>query len=335
MPGSGPRAVGSLARRTRCASSRMHARRHTLVALLGALAAIGLIASCTAGGDGDAGAVGAAGVPTTLAVVAAPEITVTVQAVEPGTAPMTTPAPTPDTTTAPVVEVSEVTTTTVDPYIGFTRVPAAAVPIEALGSADGEATRLLQERLLALGFWLQSADGTYGTTTRQAVMAFQKYNLMEATGEVDQVTADAITNAPIRANASVREGDLVEINKLTQLLFIVRGGVTMWVINASTGNGLPFEEEDQNTPGKIVKDVALTPDGEFKVNREKPEGWWEGDLGKIYRPKYFKGGIAVHGSGNVPNYPASHGCVRVSVQAMDYIWEKDLIPMKSKVWVHA
>ncbi len=139
---------------------------------------------------------------------------------------------------------------------------------------------------------------------------------------------------PIRAVAAARTGDLVEISKATQLLFVVRGGVTMWVFNASTGNGEPFEEEDQNTPGKIVRDVALTPDGDWKVNRERPEGWWEGDLGKIYRPKYFKGGIAVHGSGNVPNYPASHGCVRVSVAAMDFIWDRNLMPMRSKVWVH-
>ena len=60
----------------------------------------------------------------------------------------------------------------------------------------------------------------------------------------------------------------------------------------------------------------------------------EGDLGKIYRPKYFHGGIAIHGMTSVPNYPASHGCVRLSTQAMDFIWDNDLIPMRSVVWVH-
>ena len=56
------------------------------------------------------------------------------------------------------------------------------------------------------------------------------------------------------------------------------------------------------------------------------EGWWEGDLGKIYRPKYVSGGIAIHGSNSVPNHPASHGCIRVSVPAMDMIWDTGLIP---------
>ena len=80
--------------------------------------------------------------------------------------------------------------------------------------------------------------------------------------------------------------------------------------------------------------MAITPDGLHKVNRERPEGWWEGDLGQIYRPKYFVGGVAVHGSNSIPNYPASHGCVRVSVPAMDYIWEAGLMPMNIPVWVH-
>ncbi|MEZ5259806.1 MAG: L,D-transpeptidase family protein [Ilumatobacteraceae bacterium] len=205
----------------------------------------------------------------------------------------------------------------------------------AVGSADGAATEVVQQRLLDLGFWLSAVDGQYGLTTRQAVMAFQKYNLLEATGEVDQATADAMGAQPIRAVGVARTGDLVEVDKERQLLFIIRSGITLWVLNCSTGNGLPYEEEDQNSPGEIVRDVALTPDGEFKVNRQREEGWWEGDLGKIYRPKYFTGGIAVHGSGNIPNYPASHGCVRVSVPAMDYIWAHDLMPMKSKVWVHS
>jgi hypothetical protein len=40
----------------------------------------------------------------------------------------------------------------------------------------------------------------------------------------------------------------------------------------------------------------------------------------LYRPKYFRGGIAVHGSGSIPAYPASHGCARVSNAAMDLLW---------------
>ncbi|MEK7411268.1 MAG: L,D-transpeptidase, partial [Actinomycetota bacterium] len=74
--------------------------------------------------------------------------------------------------------------------------------------------------------------------------------------------------------------------------------------------------------------------GKFKINRERPNGWWVGDLGQIYRPKYFSGGIAIHGSYSVPAYPASHGCVRISTAAMDMIWDLDLLPRGTTVWVY-
>ena len=111
-------------------------------------------------------------------------------------------------------------------------------------------------------------------------------------------------------------------------------GSTAWILNTSTGNGEEYTEVDKNTPGEVITGVSLTPDGLHEVTRERPEGWWEGDLGEIYRPKYFVGGVAVHGSNSIPNYPASHGCVRVSVPAMDWIWESGIMPLRTPVWVH-
>jgi N-acetylmuramoyl-L-alanine amidase len=54
-------------------------------------------------------------------------------------------------------------------------------------------------------------------------------------------------------------------------------------------------------------------------------GWQPGPLGSMYRPNYFHGGYAVHGMTSVPAYPASHGCVRMTVLAMDRMW--------SSLWV--
>ncbi len=193
---------------------------------------------------------------------------------------------------------------------------------------------MVQARLLELGFWLSGVDGEYGLTTKQAVMAFQKYNGIEATGKVDEATAERLATMDARARGLTDTGTLVEINKQAQLLFIVVDGKTQWAFNTSTGNGQTYTEPDQNSPGETITGVSLTPNGLHKVNRERPEGWWEGDLGEIYRPKYFIGGVAVHGSNSVPNYPASHGCVRVTVPAMDFIWDSGLIPMGTTVWVH-
>jgi lipoprotein-anchoring transpeptidase ErfK/SrfK len=249
-------------------------------------------------------------------------------------APTTTEAPT--TTSAPTT-----TTTTLLPIPPIPPIPSNVEPVEpftvqlqAVGTRSGEATVWIQLRLIQLGFWNSGTDGQYGLTTKQAVMAFQKYIGLPASGAVDEVTAAYLTNMTQRAHGLTDTGDVIEIDKQKQLLFIVKGGKTLWVLNTSTGNGLPYEEEDKNTPGEIQRGVSITSDGLWKVYRERPEGWWEGDLGEIYRPKYFHGGQAVHGSNSIPNYPASHGCVRVSVPAMDWIWENDLLPMGTTVWVH-
>ena len=47
-------------------------------------------------------------------------------------------------------------------------------------------------------------------------------------------------------------------------------------------------------------------------------GWRHAPLGLLYNPVYFNGGIAVHGAPSVPNYPASHGCVRIPMHIAQY-----------------
>jgi lipoprotein-anchoring transpeptidase ErfK/SrfK len=58
------------------------------------------------------------------------------------------------------------------------------------------------------------------------------------------------------------------------------------------------------------------------------------ELGDMWRPKFFTGGIAVHGSSSVPAFPASHGCVRVSNSAMDWIWDTWGAPSGTPVVVY-
>lgn len=262
--------------------------------------------------------------PATVAATEAP----TTSSTQPPTTPLLTLPP----TTLPISTTTAAPTTTVPRNVEV--VGISPVAFEAVGSRDGEATRLIQERLLQLGFWHSGADGEYGLTTAQAVMAFQKYIGLEATGKVDEATAAYLQNYPERAHGTADTGDLVEVDKTRQLLFIVRDGMTLWTFNTSTATGLPYREEDKNSPGEFQEGVSITPNGLWKVNRERPEGWWEGDLGQIYRPKYFVGGVAIHGMTSVPNYPASHGCVRLSTQAMDFVWDSGLVPVGTPVWVH-
>ncbi|HEX4983234.1 MAG TPA: L,D-transpeptidase family protein [Ilumatobacteraceae bacterium] len=229
--------------------------------------------------------------------------------------------------------VAETTTTTTLPP-NVVPVPVVADPIVAVGTRSGADTARAQWRLLELGFWVQNADGEYGLTTRQAVMAFQKYYNLETDGVLGEETAQWMTALTERPQARADAGTLVEIDKGKQLLYFVVDGRTEWILNTSTGNGEPYEEPDLNTPGETITGVSITPNGLHKVYRERAEGWWPGDLGEIYRPKYFSGGAAVHGSNSIPDYPASHGCVRISVPAMDWVWEVNMMPMGTPVWVH-
>jgi len=314
-------------------------RRLVVCAGLSALIALSACTSSVAnssGGDIAQGAAGAAAAASTTVLPVDPNAVVPTT-VRPVTEAPTTIAPVTEapTTIAPVTEAPTTPApTTLPPSPAIVWVGGAAEPFVSVGDNSGSDTARIQQRLIDLGFWLTGADGEYGLTTSQAVMAFQKFVGLEATGRVNQATADALTTAEWRAHGLADAGTLIEIDKDKQLLFIVHDGRTVWIFNTSTGDGQPYEEEDKNTPGEVQTGVSITRNGLHAVYRERAEGWWEGDLGKIYRPKYFSGGQAVHGSNNVPNYPASHGCVRVTVPAMDFIWESNLMPMDIPVWVH-
>jgi peptidoglycan hydrolase-like protein with peptidoglycan-binding domain len=206
--------------------------------------------------------------------------------------------------------------------------------ISASGQRSGPSAQASQKKLLELGFWLENPNGKFDDTTTQAVMAFQKYFQLRPTGNINVATAYLLERMSIPASATTKEGTLAEVDKSRQLLFLVQDGITTYVMNTSTGDDRGYEEPDANTPGVMIKGTAVTPVGVFKINRERPDGWWIGDLGQIYRPKYFIGGVAIHGSMSVPAYPASHGCVRVTVKAMDFIWDNDILLRGTQVLVY-
>jgi peptidoglycan hydrolase-like protein with peptidoglycan-binding domain len=266
--------------------------------------------------------------PTVPTTVAPTTVAVTEASTTEATTPPTTVAPT---TEAPTTEPPPTAPpTTVDPNA----LAPMTEPIQGVGRSSGAETQRAQWRLLELGFWVQNANGDYGITTQQAVMAFQKYYGLTADGVLGEQTAAALSSVTERPRGASDAGTLVEIDKTKQLLFFIVDGQTQWILNTSTGSEQPYDEINKNDPTKREIGDAVTRTGLFKVYREREEGWWEGDLGEIYRPKYFSGGEAVHGSNNIPNYPASHGCVRISVPAMDWIWDNNLMPKNIPVWVH-
>jgi len=230
----------------------------------------------------------------------------TTTAPPPPTEPPTTEPPPPPTTVPP-------TTTTAPPPP-----PAPEPPPPDDGTLrpgdGGDAVLALQNRLVELGYWLGEADGGYGLTTQQAVLAFQKAEGLGRDGVAGPETQGRLATA-VRPTAA-GSGNSLEFDLERQLMFVITDGQVAWVLNTSTGKS--------STP---------TPPGDFTISRQI-DGYRQSELGLLYRPKYFNQGIAIHGYTSIPGYPASHGCTRLSNPAMDWLWSSGYAEIGTPVWVH-
>jgi lipoprotein-anchoring transpeptidase ErfK/SrfK len=185
----------------------------------------------------------------------------------------------------------------------------------------------LQQRLKDLGYFVTSVDKAYGGETQQAVFALQKAGGLYRDGVVGDATQKAADDG-VAPKAQTSSGKVLEIDVDRQLVLAVENGKVVKIINASSGNGETYE-------AKGATYTAYTPRGSFAVFREV-NGMHSStlELGDMWRPKFFTGGIAVHGSASVPAFPASHGCVRVSNSAMDWIWDSWGAPSGTPVVVY-
>jgi hypothetical protein len=189
----------------------------------------------------------------------------------------------------------------------------------------GPAVRALQQRLSALGYWLGTPDGVFGDSTEQAVYALQKAAGISRDGIVGPETRAALAHG-VRPHPRSAPGHVVEVDLSDDLLMILNNGVLVATLNTSTGGGYTYVDEG-------VVSVADTPVGVFHVYTEV-NGMVTDSLGQLWRPKYFDSGFAIHGDSYVPPYPVSHGCVRVSNEAINWIWQENLIPLGIEVWVY-
>jgi N-acetylmuramoyl-L-alanine amidase len=179
----------------------------------------------------------------------------------------------------------------------------AARPTVKYGS-HGSAVTYLQQRLIALHYDVGSVDGVLGYDTLHAVYAFQKVQGIGVDGIVGPTTWNRLAS-PYRPKARYRHSSAaVEINLTKRVLYLTKAGAVTRIVDAS--------------PGKAS---TRTPTGNFRITR-RIDGWRQSDLGLLWRPYYFYGGYAIHGSRSVPTYAASHGCVRVTMPAMNRLWSR-------------
>ncbi len=191
--------------------------------------------------------------------------------------------------------------------VGTVAPPVAADPIDP--GAHSNLVQHLQRQLAEHGFYRGEFDGEYGPMTSQAVMAFHKHLGLErsfAWQPEDWRYFDDLGPVAYRGERGI------EIDLDRQLLYYHRGPDDVSIIPISSGNGERFI----NRSGRLV--TARTPEGEFRLRSHVP-GLRVSYLGALWKPWYFYGGYAIHGSSSVPGYPASHGCVRVPNWEADWL----------------
>jgi peptidoglycan hydrolase-like protein with peptidoglycan-binding domain len=182
------------------------------------------------------------------------------------------------------------------------------VPTSIAKKRDGTPlkTRELKEaeqRLNEMGYSTGRVDGVIDSTTRQALITFQKWEGRKPTGTLTRAEFNAIRDAtaPRPKDTGYKHVE-VDLDRQVMLLTDDEGEVTK-ILPVSTGSGKQYKE-------KRMSGLAYTPRGRFKIYN-KLEGWRKSPLGLLYYPNYFSDGLAIHGNPEVPHTPRSHGCVRI------------------------
>ena len=205
---------------------------------------------------------------------------------------------------------------------------SAAAPRTLRIGSRGADVLALERRLAGLHYDVGRVDSVFDNSTFHGVIAFQKVNGLGRDGVVGPITRGRLARPVVPRVVVRRSGSSLEINLSRQVeglqgLIMKMEGVVR-IFDISSGSGRLYTVDGQTRR-------AITPTGNFRITR-KINAWRTSKLGRLYRPAYFYGGYAVHGSWSVPAYPASHGCVRVTIAVMDRLYNGLPIGMPVKVY---
>lgn len=166
----------------------------------------------------------------------------------------------------------------------------------------------VQRKLADLGYPTGPVDGIDGPQTRRALCAWRRL-------EGRTAGRGPVTSSELRAIAATTRlprtsaGRRVTVDRTCQTVYFRNDGRWRRVLAASTGH-----------------DRVQPRTGDYRIQRRRA-GWHTSSLYPSSRPNmyntlYFDGPIAIHGSRDVPTYPASHGCVRVTLAGADYLFAR-------------
>jgi hypothetical protein len=223
----------------------------------------------------------------------------------------------------------------------------------ALGMVNDDVAAL-QQRLTDLAFAPGPVDGWFGEATLSAVWAFDKLVM----GTPREAMTGLVTpgfwerlhrSVSIRPRRSTnRQANHTEIYLPEQVVIVFHRDDPVLVSHMSSGaldaDGEPAEwcgttrididERGYPLDEPIMREVcgrSKTPGGVFAYDR-RVEGVRDGALGRMWDPVYFNFGIAVHGLPEVPDYPASRGCVRIPMHISEHFYGLVSIGDRVLVW---
>ena len=186
---------------------------------------------------------------------------------------------------------------------------------------------VLQKRLIALHYDVPRASGVVDYDTLHAVIAFEKVQRLTRDGVVSTAVWKRLGTPVLPKLLHPLAGvAAVEVDLTKQVLYYAVNAKIVRILDVSSGGGYRYTGSDGQPS------VAITPTGHFHVVY-KINHWVTSKLGTLYRPAYFNNsGYAIHGETLVPSYPASHGCIRITVPAMDRMYDKLVQGMS--VWIY-
>ena len=195
-----------------------------------------------------------------------------------------------------------------------------------------EAQRILQKFAIPTG----PVDGIWGPQTAQGMCTFrQMTGLPVSRGRITNEDLATLRKydgwysrlGSIPAGHNGR-GTFLLVQETCQTMLYASGGTYVKVMRVSTGRS-GYETPNGNfslgrtSPGWSCS--TIYPDACYNhtagENALHPDGTGEfSQYGNMYNKRSISGAIMLHGSGSVPLYPASHGCVRVTVATSDWLY---------------
>ncbi len=164
---------------------------------------------------------------------------------------------------------------------------------ESVGfGSTGRFVQLVQQRLAALHFYIPQT-GVYDGGTGLAVDAYHRLLRRGVSQSLDGRTISFLLNGwgafkvHYPKNGRHAEGDLTD-----QLLGLIDGSKVQYIFPISSGK--------PSTPTIL---------GNFRVYSRVPGYLPDG----MYYSDFFYSGYAIHGYNPAPDYPASHGCMRLPI----------------------